>query len=185
MTERLERKKSQLLELATECLAQKPDASLNEIADYSGVGIATLHRYFASRDGLLNLISHRAVNLIQAALQSVDRQQTDMRLFLEQTLAALIPLGNKVYFLQSEVFKTGDQALELAEADIRNMILAELRLRQQRGQLRPDIKVEWMFQVVYSLLFTAWQAVHEGSLAPKDAAALVSTTLLEGFGGSA
>lgn len=177
-----ERRQERLLALACECLAGKPDASLNEIADYAGVGVATLHRYFGSRDGLMRLLSHQAIRLVQSALDTADLAAcSDFRTYLERAVAALLPLGNRIYFLQSEVFKSGGSALDQAEDRIKQHFILQFKDWQARGQLRADLPADWLFRLVYSLLFAAWQAVHEGSLASREAAGLLAGTLLDGI----
>lgn len=42
-----EAKLHMILDAATEILVEKPTASLNDIAEYAGIGIATLHRYLS------------------------------------------------------------------------------------------------------------------------------------------
>lgn len=39
-----------ILDSATILLVENPTASMNEIAEYAGIGIATLHRYVESRE---------------------------------------------------------------------------------------------------------------------------------------
>ncbi|WP_044358082.1 TetR/AcrR family transcriptional regulator, partial [Paenibacillus sp. E194] len=48
-----EAKLNTILDAATKILVEKPTASLNDIADYAGIGIATLHRYIENREQLM------------------------------------------------------------------------------------------------------------------------------------
>ena len=65
-------KRKKILEHATQCLAEKPNASLNEVAQNAEIGIATLHRYFATREDLITAISYRALELVNEAIIEIN-----------------------------------------------------------------------------------------------------------------
>ena len=50
-----------IAEAGFELLSRNPGASLSEIAEHAGVGRATLHRHFASREALLIALAHQAI----------------------------------------------------------------------------------------------------------------------------
>ncbi len=178
-----DQRRYRILELATKCLAEKPNASLNEIATYSEIGIATLHRYFSSRDNLLNTISYRAIELVEDAIERIDFSEPDIRVLIKKTAEVLIPLGDSIYFLFAEIFNTDDIELVNKELIIWDRFIDEFRKRQSIGQLRSDLKVEWIFKVTYNMMFMLWKAIHDGNIAAKDAPEILMTTLLDGFKG--
>lgn len=61
-------KRKAILDASTELLAFKPTATLQEIADHAGIGIATLHRYFSTRELLLDALALNAIGLVDEAL---------------------------------------------------------------------------------------------------------------------
>lgn len=176
-----DQRRYRILELATKCLAEKPNASLNEIATYSEIGIATLHRYFSSRDNLLNTISYRAIELVEDAIEKIDFSEPDISVLIKKTAEILIPLGDSIYFLFTEIFNTEDIELVNKELIIWDRFIDEFRKRQSIGQLRSDLKVEWIFKVTYNMMFMLWKAIHDGNIAAKDAPEILTTTLLDGF----
>ncbi len=174
-------RQNKLLELATTCLARNPNASLLEIAEFAGVGIATLHRYFPSRDDLLHAISSKALDLVEESIEKVDFNQPDIRLFFIQIITELIPLGDRIYFLAADIFAVLDEELTKREMKIAQRIIEKLKESQVDKQLRTDLKAEWMYDMMYHTIFLIWKYVHDGKMAAKDAPELVVSTLLDGF----
>jgi AcrR family transcriptional regulator len=172
-----------LLNAAGELLAQNPAASLAEIADYAKIGKATLHRYFAGRDDLMLALGQRAFELLHDANIRSDLEHGSATEALMRLLEAVVPLGDKLYFLLREA---QDMPPELVEADraTREPVLALLRRGQASGEFRSDLSAEWIAHQLDYMLFATWQAVHDGALARKDAARLLATTLLGGIEGT-
>lgn len=54
---------------------------------------------------------------------------------------------------------------------------------QARGLLNAGMSAHWIITVMYNLLFVAWQKIQKGNLAKNDAAKLLVTTVIQGFGG--
>jgi AcrR family transcriptional regulator len=174
-------RQNKLLELATTCLARNPNASLLEIAEFAGIGIATLHRYFPSRDDLLHAISAKALDLVEQSIEKVDFNQPNIRLFFIQMITELIPLGDRVYFLAADIFAVLDEELTNREMKIAQRIIEKLKESQVGYQLRTDLKAEWMYDMMYHTIFLIWKYVHDGKMAANDAPELVVSMLLDGF----
>ncbi|MBL8157038.1 MAG: helix-turn-helix transcriptional regulator, partial [Anaerolineae bacterium] len=68
-------RRAELLNAAAELLATHPSASLAEIADYAGIGKATLHRYYASREDLMLALGFRALEMISQAISSSEPER--------------------------------------------------------------------------------------------------------------
>lgn len=86
-----------ILDAATELLVENPTASLNDIASYAGVGIATLHRYIDNREQLMLQLSFRAVQVVGETMSEIAAEETD-EAYIPELVEALIPLGDKIYF---------------------------------------------------------------------------------------
>jgi hypothetical protein len=92
-----------------------------------------------------------------------------------------MPIGDRIFFLFSEVFNTDNADLDNLEKEIIDKFTEELKRRQNIGQLRKDLKAEWMFFVFYSVIFISWKEIHDGNITFKDAPVQFTTTLLDGF----
>ncbi len=171
-----------LLNAASELLAQKPAASLAEIADYAKIGKATLHRYFTGRDDLMLALAQRAFATIEDAIAKSELERGGATEALTRLIEALVPLGDKVYFLLNDSTLAEHPDLAAADHATRAPVLALIRRGQASGEFRADLTAEWIVHQMDYALFAAWQAVYDGSVARKDAARLLVTTLLGGVG---
>jgi AcrR family transcriptional regulator len=88
-----------LLDAAGELLAINPTASLADIAAHAGIGKATLHRYFASRDDLIRALAMRSLMLVEAAIIVARLDEGSFTDAFRRLVEGLIPLADKFYFL--------------------------------------------------------------------------------------
>jgi AcrR family transcriptional regulator len=170
-----------IMDAATTLLIEKPTASMNEIAERTGIGIATLHRYVESREQLMLHLGFRAIQVVGETMRGIPLDETSCESYIPQVIEALIPLGDKIYFLAHDASVHYNPELEKADEKLREPVLRVIELLQQKGYFRPSVSKEWIINVLYSLLFLTWQQVQEGHLAKKSAASLVIDTLYHGF----
>lgn len=170
-----------ILNSATELLALKPTATLQEIADYSKIGIATLHRHFVSRETLLDELAMNAIHLVRETFTTLTIDPYDMNSSLKRLFDALIPLGNKIYFLDAAASVNENPTIVAGEASLKRPILEAIEIWQHNGYLKKDVPSRWMMNVIYSLLFITWQDIQAGNLAKNDATDLLLNTVLSGF----
>ncbi|MBZ0283386.1 MAG: TetR/AcrR family transcriptional regulator [Anaerolineae bacterium] len=182
MSSLLEKRKHELLDAASALLAINPTASLAEIAAHAGIGKATLHRYFASRDDLILALAIRSLTLLEEVITSARLGEGSFTQAFERLVEGLIPLADKFFFLLSEPVVNYDPHLAKAEQEVGLPVEKLVERGQQSGELRTDIPVKWILHVLDYLLYATWHAVYKGELAKNDAPGLVMTTLLQGFG---
>lgn len=177
-------KRKVILDAATELLAMKPTATLQEIADHARIGIATLHRYFSTRELLLDALALNAIGLVEEALGGVTAEEHDMLPFLTEVFEALIPLGGKVSFLSYAASVDENPHIVGEEARIKQPLREAVEGWQARGLLNSGMPAHWIITVMYNLLFVAWQEIQKGNLAKNDAPQLLVHTVIQGFGSS-
>lgn len=170
-----------ILDAATELLVEKPTASLTDIANYAGIGIATLHRYIESREQLMLQLGFRAVQVVNDTMNEIPVDEEKLESYIPKLIEALIPLGDKIYFLAHECSVNYSSELLTAEDQLKEPIRQTIIQLQNQGYLRQDMSSEWMLNVLYSLLFTMWQQVQEGNIAKNSAALLIVETLFNGI----
>jgi AcrR family transcriptional regulator len=174
-------RRSELLNAATELLVTRPTASLAEIADYAGIGKATLHRYFASRDDLMLALGYRALEVVAQAIEASQPGRGSAIEALTRIIEALVPLGDKLHFLLSESVLDSDTDFNASERQSQAPLLRLIEQGQAAGELRADLSAEWILHQMNYALFAAWRAVHEGFAARRDAPRMLVTTLLDGI----
>jgi AcrR family transcriptional regulator len=175
----------ELLNAAGELLATKPTASLAEIAEYAGIGKATLHRYFASREALILALGYRALEMVTQAISASQPEHGSAREALQRIIEGLVPLGDKLYFLLREPLLESHADFVAAESASQLPILALMQRGQANGEFKSDLSAEWILHYLNYALFATWQSIYDGHVARRDAARLLITTLLGGIATSA
>lgn len=178
-----------LLEGAASVLAANPGSSMQDLARALGVGRATLHRHFSTRDELIGEIARDAT---EDGMARVDRARLDEGspdAALARLVHELVPMGDRFHFLLSEPLLFGlqssaDPALAefaKAEVDLKAAIVSLFERGKRDGTFRLDVPTAWAVSATVALVFAAWEAVQDGSLGSAQAPELVMTTLLAGF----
>lgn len=176
-----EARRIEILNAASELLATQPAASLAEIAEYAKIGKATLHRYFASRDDLMLALGYQALETVSAAIAASLPEHGTAVEALTRVIEVLVPLGDKLHFLFSQTIFETHPDFVAAERSSEAPLLALIRQAQASGELRSDLSADWILHHLNYALFATWQAVHDGSVARRDAPRLLVMTVLGGI----
>jgi AcrR family transcriptional regulator len=180
-----------LLDGAASVLASNPGASMQDLARALGVGRATLHRHFSTRDELIREIAREAT---EEAMARVERARLDDGLAdaaLDRLVHELVPMGDRFHFLLSEPSLFGLQSsadpvmaeFAQAELEIRAAIVSLIERGKREGAFRLDVPTGWAVSASFALVFAAWEEVQTGTIGAAQAPGLVVTTLLAGIGG--
>lgn len=179
--------RAEILAAATRHLNLDPRASMAVLATAAGVGRATLHRHFASREELLHELGTRSLDRWEASLESADAAGAAASGDPERILACLRDLlahfladSDDYGFALTDGYLTSADDL-LARSD--RLFEREVELyaaAQGAGVLRADVPARWLGHAVYGLLVAAREAVRDGDVARRDLDALVLSQLLDG-----
>lgn len=174
--------KRPLLDVVAEVLVTRPGSSLAEVAEAAGISRTTLHKHYATREELVRAVGVRVTDIWEQAVERVaDEPGTEAG--LRQLLAAMIASGPQLTFLWRNPVLDEDEELTRRYIEVERRCLAVLDRARSRGLLAPSATNWWLLQTMYSLVYTAAEAVEAGKLAPLDAPDLVLSTLLHGLGG--
>lgn len=172
-----------LVEAAFAVFSRDPSASLSAIAERAGVGRATLHRYFASREALIHALARIAIEEMEAATEAACADVPTHGEALRRTLEALIPLGDRHGFLALEPVED-DAQIAAAFAAQQRETRAAVEGAIGEGMFDDRVPAAWIVQAYDHLLYAAWESVRAGEATPTQAAALAWRTLTTGCGGS-
>ncbi len=173
-----------MLDIAAEVLIADPRASLADVAAAAGVGRTTLHKRYPTREALLIAIGRDSMDRIEEAIAGADIANSADAAALRRLLGALIPLGPRLTFLIRHAADELDDAL-MSRVETLDVPVEDLILRAQKEQtIRSGVPVWWVVSILYSLAYSAWEAVAAGRLAVLDAPALAFDTLISGIGPS-
>ena len=172
-----------LIEAAFQVLSRNPGASLSTIAEQAGVGRATLHRHFPSRNDLVKALAQTAIVEMDEAADDACRDAKSYGDAMRLTLGALIPLANRYGFLSSEPVED--------DPDIKSEFDRQLKETREmvegaksEGLFDSVVPTEWIAQAYEYLLYAAWENVNTGALTAAQAGDLAWKTLTVGLGGT-
>ncbi len=169
-----------ILTAALELFSTNPGTSLAVVAARAGVGRATLHRHFASRDDLIRELAFSALDATDEAVAGIENAP-DARAALEQMFERLVPLADRFHFLARVT--VDDPEIDrryAAQLDGLATLVASLRAE---GLVAAAAPTAWAVRVADALIWTAWSAVADGSVPAREAAPLAAQTFLQGLGG--
>ena len=110
---------------------------MSTIADDAGVGIGTLYRHFATREDLLNHLTHRSFEMVLANATSAERAASDgkdaLRRFIEAAIAQrdqlVLPLHG------------GPRVSERATLAVRDQVHGSVQRLIDRGRLDGTVTI--------------------------------------------
>jgi AcrR family transcriptional regulator len=178
---RPDRTRRALLDAAADLLSRDTRASLADVATAAGVGRTTLHRYFATREDLLHALVDEAVGCIADAIADGRPQDGATVPALARVIDRLVELGPYVRFLMADpsVYHSDDLGRRWYEAF--EPVAAAVQNGQAVGALRADLSVEWIVDLLGGAVVTAWDSVHDGRLAAREASDVVTRSLFSGI----
>ena len=174
-----ERNLRHILEAAERVLAADPAASIEQIADAAGVGRATVHRHFASRQALVDTLVTTAMQRVADAVEAAQPDVVPPLVALHQVTANVLRVKAGWRFALSRPAAPGSPAAEGLDRIVRRS--RELfRHSQERGLIDPRADPEWVRRVHFALIGEALLEDAETARDIDALAARVVDTLLHG-----
>ena len=172
--------RERIIAAALQTLAKNPLATLDQVAEAAGLGRATLFRHFPNKKMLMRTLSFEAHRCCMDALAPLTSGEGSPHAKLARAIEALVPMGAAFHFLTYEPWHTGDDDLERDHQrylEHWSALLAEVRAS---GGVAPDLPEYWVTNALDALLYAAWEGIHAGEIAPRQAAKLVLRSFLHG-----
>jgi AcrR family transcriptional regulator len=194
----IDRSPDAVLRASMRLLVRTPEMSLGDLATAIGIGRTTLHRMFASRGELMAALAHQALDdlettyraagfgPVEALVGAADVAPTgppqDVLAAVAQLVELLIPLGPSLMFLLRARELDDDTDLIERVRRLDGPLHEALGRAAREGSLDQHVPSRWMAETLFANVWVAWEQIAEGRLAGRDAAALVTRTLLRGVG---
>lgn len=170
-----------IVQAATDCLGQNPEASLSEIARTAGVGRVTLYAHFTSRAEVVDAAVSRAIDRGNEALDTVDLTG-DPQLALARYIEAGWHLVDQARALltaaQRELSAGRIRELHAGPAARVETLLAHGRTE---GVFRTDLPIAWLVNVLHAVMHSAATEIRAGRLTSERAADHITATVLAAF----
>lgn len=171
-----------LLDAAIVVFSKNPGAPISDVADAAGIGRATLYRHFPSRDDLIRELTLESYRQMDEALAPVLAEELSGTDLLLGVLEAIIPLGDRYYFLLLErTFEEDPEIQALHKQDEKDWHELFEYLKGE-GVIASVVPTAWAISSVEALIYAAWASVSEGYIASREAHKLVYRTLISGLG---
>lgn len=149
--------------------------SMTEIAARSGVGRATLYRYFPTRDVLMHELQRVAVEDVGHDLRAANLDALPVRAALEKAVRVVLSVGHHYAVVVREQVPVSREA---ADELVRDPIRGVLARAQAGGLLRAECSPAWLEDMFVGLINAGLeQIVRRGASADATARTVVAAYL--------
>jgi AcrR family transcriptional regulator len=175
------RTRGRILAAAAELLARDTGASLAQIGAAAGVGRTTVHRYFPTREGLIEVLAVESMRAVRDALIECRLDDGSVPEVLGRIADAVLPLAAELRYLD-----TAQGVWELPELRrVWDAIVGDLDRLVERGQrdrdLRADVPAALVVNAFVGALWGVDEGIREGRIAPAGASRRLVALLLDGI----
>jgi AcrR family transcriptional regulator len=162
---------------AARVLAEDPQASIQDIAVGSGVGRATVYRWFACREQLIEAIhAEVAAQADEIVLSRLAGEGPALERLLRVS-RDIIALGDTYRFLAAR----GETRKARRSGAAAEALEAHIARAQRAGELRDDLPAEWLSATFTGLLATACRELSRGETTQERVAEMVGRTITAAF----
>ncbi|MBB4660844.1 TetR/AcrR family transcriptional regulator [Conexibacter arvalis] len=170
-----------VIDAAIGVLSERPDATMREIADASGVTRTTVYRHFPTRDALVRALFQQIERESNEAARAALAGSPPLAEGLAAIAATAIAFGTRYRFLAGYEAIASDVRAETMRAAADNPVLRWLLVAQRRGEARRDLPPSWQLRMMHSLAVVAVEEVLAGAVDAKEGERLLARTLHAAF----
>jgi AcrR family transcriptional regulator len=172
------RNRRTVLDAAVALLAQRPQATMQEVADASGLGRTTVYRHFPKRQDLIDALFDEVLREAAETIEESLRNHGTPRELLCDIGARIISIGDRYAFLDAHP-ELRERALTSTGGG--DPLAAFLTAAQARGEIRDDLPVAWMLASLRGLAIVAMVERQAGRMTADEAGTYVGETLATAF----
>jgi TetR/AcrR family transcriptional regulator, mexCD-oprJ operon repressor len=170
-----------ILETAAHLLADRPEASMGELAAAAGVGRATLYRYFPTREALLAALASEAHQELVARITDASLDRAPVPEALQRLLRVFLTVGDRYVVLMRERVKPHGPT---EREEFERLILAPIQALFQRGvddgTFRDDLGADALAHLFGGLVLAAKQTALPRTRGVEQTAASLASLFLDG-----
>lgn len=179
---RIARSRIALMNAGLKLFIKNPNVTMSEIALYAGIGRATLHRQFQTREHLIQAIALWCLKTLDKATAHISLKQYTAKQAIEAMILAITPFSDQFLFLSS-IWDIAGENKEIMQ--IHNQQLQELteliEYAKREGCIKKTIETKWIIYTLESLFYTSSLMMHQHHMSAETAAKLMIETLFYGI----
>ena len=174
------RNRETVLEAAIRLLGERPDASMRDVADASGLGRTTVYRHFATREDLVRALLTRVVRESGERMTAAAASGGGATAVLRRMADDLVELGVRFRFLEHHR-DLRDEKLVNPEQGENEPYERWFGEAQAGGELRDDLPVEWMLAMLRGMTIAAIDEIIAGRAERSACGRMLGETLVAAF----
>jgi AcrR family transcriptional regulator len=174
------RNRRTVLDAAVALLAQRPQATMQEVADASGLGRTTVYRHFPRRQDLIDALFDEVLREAAETMEEAVKAPSSARALLCDIGERIIAIGDRFAFLDAHP-ELRERALQGAGSTDADPLATYLAAAQKRGEIRADLPVAWMLTSLRGLAIVAMVERQAGRMSTEEAGSYVGETLATAF----
>src|SRR4051794_36216899 len=175
------RNRRTVLDAAVALLAQRPQATMQEVADASGLGRTTVYRHFPRRQDLIDALYAEVLRESGRTVREAIEQAGSARELLCNLRQRVIAIGDRSRFLDAHPELRERTLTGAGDEEGRDPLGSYLIEAQARGEVRRDLPVSWMLTTMRGLAVVAMVEVGAGRMTVDEAGAHVGETCASAF----
>lgn len=174
------RNREAVIEAALAILPDDPNASMATIAERSGLGRTTVYRHFPTRNDLVVALFARVIDEAHQVTSAVIDEGRPTAETLRALGPAIIATSDRFRFLH-DVRGLGEEIIAASTTDPNRPVRQFVATAQQRGEIDPDLPVQWIVTAVYGLITATASEMNEGRLTVEEAGRILGETMVRAF----
>jgi TetR/AcrR family transcriptional regulator, mexCD-oprJ operon repressor len=175
-----------ILDAALDVLAERPDASMADIAEEAGLVRATVYAHFPNREALLRGVLEQALGQVAADLDALRLERDEPVAALERVIhVALGGIARLGRAREAVELGLGMAAVEDARRGLLDRHRQLVRRGQRAGAFRRDLPPDWLAEVFAAMVDATYRAVQREEVSREEAPELLRKTVFAAYGISA
>lgn len=173
------RNRRTVLDAAVTLLARRPQATMQEVAEASGLGRTTVYRHFPRRQDLIDALFAEVIRDAADTIEEALRTAGSARELLCELGPRFIAIGDRYRFVDAHPELRVRALHPIDEVTI--PLEAYFTSAQARGELRTDLPVAWILTTLRGLGVVAMIEVNAGRMTVEQAGRYVGETCASAF----
>lgn len=160
--------KKKILDAAFDVLAQDFSAPLDKIADAAGVTRMTLHRYYNSRDALLEATGLEMISLSNRIIDEAIAQNDQPREQLQEIVMQASQMGERFHFLMHASEEIDYETFGPLVQGLDDRMTAIIEALRDEGFIKKGMPNAWILHFYGGVMTAAWSSARDGAVATRD-----------------